>query len=516
MFIWPISWSASTQATDNFLVAARALFICTALYAGALLWIAPHPPLTDLPQQAGQVALLHELIGHTSPWQAVVRTNFLTPYLIGYGLALPLTYIMPVAAALKLVLTIAYYAFVFFCTLLRKRFGADERLDWLFIPSFFGYAFSWGFYTYLVAAPLGLLFILIVHGYAAAPTFRKGTAVLLTAVALFFSHALVFLFACGIGVGIIAIRQKQLARFLPAMLPFVPLAIICVVYVIVSKERDPLLALETFAPTGWYWNRARVYSFLLFSWFTERRDIIFVLASLAMLAAPWLMRDRINRRDPSVAVPLAAVVFVWLAVPSVAMKTFLLYERFALYLLPAYALIFTAPGASSRKDSRGRDALIQLMMMAICWAFLGLQTVRMHRFAVESAPFETLLSLAEPGQRALGLVFDANSAAFDTRNAYRHFPVWYQAERHGFVDFNFAWFLPQIVRFKPDQLPAVQPGFDDTFEFDWKKHNGRQYRYFFVRNTQPLPAGFVDNGECDVALVRKVEDWSLYERRACR
>jgi hypothetical protein len=151
-----------------------------------------------------------------------------------------------------------------------------------------------------------------------------------------------------------------------------------------------------------------------------------------------------------------------------------------------------------------------------CWGFLGAQTARLHRFAIESASFETLLANTEPEERALSLVFDESSPAYITPMAYRHYPAWYQAERHGFVDFNFAWFLPQIVRFKPDRLPAVTPGFfEDTKQFDWKTNNGRLYRYFFVRNTQALPAGFFANDECDVVLVRKVDEWSLYERRRC-
>ncbi len=46
------------------------LFICTVLLAGALFWIAPRPPMGDLPQHAGQVALWRDLIKGTSPWQA--------------------------------------------------------------------------------------------------------------------------------------------------------------------------------------------------------------------------------------------------------------------------------------------------------------------------------------------------------------------------------------------------------------------------------------------------------------
>jgi len=51
--------------------------------------------------------------------------------------------------------------------------------------------------------------------------------------------------------------------------------------------------------------------------------------------------------------------------------------------------------------------------------------------------------------------------------------------------------------------------------FDWHKVDARLYRYFFVRHTKPLPAHLFDNDECDVALVKTVPNWSLYERRSC-
>ena len=146
--------------------AVRLAFLVTVLYAGAMFWIAPHPPMADLPQHAGQVAIWRDLLLGQSPWQQMLRINYFTPYLIGYGLALPLSFVMPVVAAFKLMLMLAYYAFVLCCVLLRRRFDGDERLDWLFIPGFFGLSFIWGNFTFLVAAPVGLFFVLLADRYA--------------------------------------------------------------------------------------------------------------------------------------------------------------------------------------------------------------------------------------------------------------------------------------------------------------------------------------------------------------
>ena len=95
--------------------------------------------------------------------------------------------------------------------------------------------------------------------------------------------------------------------------------------------------------------------------------------------------------------------------------------------------------------------------------------------------------------------------------------LWYQAEQHGFVDLNFASFVPQIVRFRPGTPPLGPLALEhDPGGFEWKKDNGRQYRYFFVHKVGPSPANFFANSECDVALVTQEGEWSLYEQRSCR
>jgi hypothetical protein len=71
-----------------------------------------------------------------------------------------------------------------------------------------------------------------------------------------------------------------------------------------------------------------------------------------------------------------------------------------------------------------------------------------------------VLDSVQPGQRALALVFDPGSEAARNPYVYQHYASWYQAERQGLVDFNFAWFPPQIVRFRTGHLPSVGTGFD--------------------------------------------------------
>ncbi|MBC8726244.1 hypothetical protein F6X37_33350 [Paraburkholderia sp. 31.1] len=505
----------------------RVLFIVTVLYGGALFWIAPRPPLVDLPQHAGQVMLLRDLLEHTSPWQNLVQLNLLTPYLVGYGLALPLTYLMPIGAALNCVLMLAYFAFVASCVGFRRYLGGDPRLDWLFVPGFFGFAFMWGFYTFLVATPLGILFMWLSHDYAKATSVRKGVWMLVAGTALFFCHGLVFLLAMAVGVGFVLFKQKTFVRKILALAPFVPLGVLCIAYMVWSRATDPLLGqtvpgVDVFK---WGFDLQRVLSLPVYVWGMNKSAAVYLPLVALMFAAPWLWRNRINP-DRSVIVPMLAVAFVWFVVPGTALKTAYLYHRFALFLLPAYALMFCAPqtpanGARRASSGSNRGALpgvaVQALIIAGCWIFFADQTVRLHRFAVENAPLDELLSRTEPDQRALSLIFDRASPAYRSPAAYEHQSLWYQAEKHGFVDPNFATYVPQIARFRPGMMPMAPLTLEhDPAGFEWNKDNGRLYRYFFVRKEGPLPKDFFANGECDVALVMHEGEWSLYERRNCR
>ena len=159
---------------------------------------------------------------------------------------------------------------------------------------------------------------------------------------------------------------------------------------------------------------------------------------------------------------------------------------------------------------------VQVLLALLCWIFLIMQTLHIDRFARESRDFEAVRITAEPGQRALALVFDAASAASHNPWAYLHYPLWYQAENKGFVDFNFAWSKAQIVRFRSDRLPAIQTDFSmGPGAFNWTQHEGWRYRYFFVRNTKPLPADLFKNDQCQVDLVRSAGNWSLFEASRC-
>ena len=495
----------------------RAAFAATVLLAGATFWLVPRLPMSDLPQHAAQVALWHDLLTGASKWQPLLYLNYFTPYLVGEGAALALSFVLPVSAALKAVLFLAYLGFVASCMALRVRFGGDRRLDWLFVPGYFGYACALGLYTFLVAAPLGVLFMVLAHRYASRPSPAAGALLCLADVVLFFSHGLVFLFANTIGGLFLLLSVRSWPRLLPAALPYVGAGLLCVVYALVQMRGDTAFTVETYK-SGWYWDLTRL-DFVAFTTggpVGRRFNADWAMGALVVLAlgAPLALGARFNRSDRNAYVPLAITCLIWLAAPMAALNFGALYPRFAIFLLPAWAFVFTPPAAGRER----RDLAGALWLPILCWAFLVVRCEQLIAFGKESETFEDVLAAAEPGARAVALIFDPLSPAAGDVVAYFHFPLWYQAEKGGLVDYNFAGTPAQIVRYRPDSLPATFLTPNWTWrrpeDLDWARDE-TTYRYYFVRSIRPLPDGFFPGGRCAPALVKSSGPWSLFENVSC-
>ncbi|KQP11881.1 hypothetical protein [Pseudorhodoferax sp. Leaf267] len=484
-------------------------FLCLGL--GLLtIWLSPQPPMIDLPQHAGQLRLLRDLLLGTSPWADLLEINLWTPYFIAFGLALPLSLVLPMAVALQLVMSGAYIAFVFFCIKLRRAFGAPAALDWLFLFSFFGFAFRWGFLTFQVAAPLGLTFILACLRHARVPTLQRGLGLGVLGVVVMLSHGLVFLYVVGVGLVLMAQHARSLRAGLARAWPLLLLLLLCAVYSVLRAQADARYAIPPTVPAV-NWHAGLRHEHLFYSFGTGWNGVFALVATVA-LAAPWLAGYRIPLQPRRIALaPLAVLLPVLLFVPSFAMEISLLYQRFALFLFPAYAWAFAAaPQRAVRRWPVGALALASVLVLLANagWSW---------RFGRESADFRAVVARIAPGQRALALVLESTTEVGPTPDftPYVHFASWYQAEQGGLVDLNFAVAPPQIVRFRPDRVPPLPLAFAwRPMEFDWKRHDADRYRYFFVRRGPAQAAPDFAGARCMPRLIVEEGRWSVYERVA--
>lgn len=156
----------------------------------APIWTVSFPPATDLPQHLSQIFLLEETLTGTRPELTI--TPWYYPNTLVYGLLLAFWQITdPITVGRLTVSTLAglwVFSSYFLC---RLRHRPIE--NWLIgTPIVFNFIFYWGLLNFLTGWPFFCLFIAI----ASNPSTRQQVPLLtLTALALYFAHALWFLMA---------------------------------------------------------------------------------------------------------------------------------------------------------------------------------------------------------------------------------------------------------------------------------------------------------------------------------
>jgi hypothetical protein len=191
--------------------------------------------------------------------------------------------------------------------------------------------------------------------------------------------------------------------------------------------------------------------------------------------------------------------------------------RFALFAPAAYAWLFSDGGAPEGGVARFARPRLGLLAPALAGVILAQHVVQAARFARETADFDAVMALARPDQRALGLVLDKASAANVTPQVYWHFPLWYQAEKGGLADPSFAAGPPSIIRYRRNPLALADAADlnDHPDRFDWRRNDGGQWTYFFVRDTRPIPPTLFAGADCPPVLVGARGTWSLFQRQPC-
>ena len=509
----PVSRTVA-DASFRLLQGERLLFVIAALCAAGMMWLAPRLPMIDLPQHAAQVALWRDLLLGQSPWSDLVRINLYTPYLIGYGLMLPLSMVFSMEVTTRLVLTVAFLAFVVVCTALRRQLGADRRLDWLFLLSFFGMCWKWGFFTFLVSSPVFLLFLLLALRQSQDPAPRRNLALVATGTVMLFSHGLLFLGACFIG-GLVMLEQvwAQRGRAVGArFLPYVVLFAIMIAFRLATQQLEGAISNNGFDYGTPIWERPKV-------WLTHISDAedydnfgILQVVTLLALLAPLYFGARPNTRPAFVM--LGGLMVILCLVPAYAFETGGIFNRFVLFLPPFIAFCCRAPDTHAVPGWRGTAAVATL---ALSVSFvLATQAGRIAAFARESKTFDTVMEAAQPGKRALALILDEISPAAVNERAYGHWVLWYQAAKHAFVDFNFAFFPPQVIRFRKDHWPVRDEKYTQAVgTYAWEEKFITQYTYVFVRGTAEKVELVKGMSPCPLATIASDGPWFLLERGAC-
>ena len=85
-----------------------------------------------------------------------------------------------------------------------------------------------------------------------------------------------------------------------------------------------------------------------------------------------------------------------------------------------------------------------------------------------------------------------------------------QAKGRGIVDFNFANFISQMVRYRRCTTRMTDELGWDPAEFDWQANGGERYDYFIVRSRSDISEEIFKEQRDSVELVTRSGWWWLY------
>ena len=500
------------------------LFLLACVVSVLPVWLPRFPPMVDLPQHAAQIALFLNLQDANFPFAHLFDTHLFTPYLFGYSLIAVFTPWLGVVAASKLVISVALAVFPLATRYFLRAASADPYLAWFVFPALYGFSYQWGFINFIVAAPIGLLFLSLVWRQKRQTNLRSALLMTCMLYLLFFSHVLILALFGGIAAIYWWCSAERIKEFLHLAWPLATPLPLLIAWVAVTQGH-PMSKLPIEWDLSWFSTIDSYYVFMA-SWITPeqagwgrvngfiprllgvRPSIIMTIFGVMLFLLPLLAGYRMTTSRTRL-IPLGVIVAVLLFSPSLFFGVAFVFQRFTFLALPFFLLALDAPRVVTRRYQQLLGGLAPI----IAFSWIALMANHALQFHKEAEGFDTILAKMVPGKRALSMIFERDDG-HSIAPTFVHFAAWYSALKNGVTDPSFAITQVQPITYRPDQRPTVRTQGFEWFpqKFDWQYHAGRQYDYFVAR--APIDHGvfLFREATCSIELVAQAGHWWLYHR----
>ena len=454
-------------------------------------------PMVDLPQHAAQIAAwLH--------WEdPAYRThelelNFRTPYLLAYPLARLFAPLFGVVGALKLVIALGLVAHVAAFAHLVRRLGHDPWLSLLGVPTALGYAFCFGFVSFLVAVPLVVLAIAQALRHAERPTPRTGLVLAGLLSLTLLAHGIALALAV---VAVAPLLLRGGGRFVARVLPLAPPGIFAGAWLL------PGTSTSRIGDTYWSLGLDRIVELPGMLVGIGSADGAAFAAGLSLLFGAASLVGTPSHR-PERLVPISLTLAGFLAFPALFRGVGPLSPRFVVLVIPGLLLAFE-PRAAEAKRSRARIGRAALAALSTGWVVVWL--ARLPAYNRETAGVHALIAGMQTGLRIRPIVFERESEAYPGVPALLHLPAYYQVTKGGTQGYSFAMYPISVVRYRVGVPPRMRGGAEWRPEnFDWRRERD-VYDSFIVHSTSDRTRALFGSTP-GVVLDARHGDWWAYGR----
>ena len=478
------------------------LFYVAVAVIAAFCLVFRYLPMVDLPQHYAMVSIFTHYRDPAYGFDQrytfdLLGRPYATVYLLGAGLAK----VMPLAAAMRIVVAA--------CTVLpvvgvRALLAATDRpraLALLAVPFAFGSLWFWGFLNFIAGTGLLLVALAFVVRLAREPTRRRAIALGLLSLLILVTHvhgmfmliALAPVFAWGFR------RDEALVRpVVRAVVPILPAAIGTAAFVLVTWSQ----ATGTWERLDMSLvDRMRAFPDFLAAGLPAPWPLLAcgVLAAAVVLAVALRTASPPRREFVALALAFAGQVLLYFVLPVntptatyVSARHALLIVLFGLPLLP-----------------RARLAWAQIAYGALfAAAGLAFAFAQVAQFDREARTFDPILAVMKPNKRVAPLIFEKGSPYVSPMTfPYLHFAAYYQARSGGDLARTFAvvWNVP--VRYRADYQRHEVP---EKVEWDPRLFSpSRDLPYFDYLLIRGLD--FTPRSDSGLVVVAKSGPWTLIE-----
>lgn len=522
---WPKRAVRSIAKSKSAAVLGVACVAVTLYVVIAPLASAHYPPITDLPFHAAHSSILRH---YWDPaWhfhEQFVLRPIAVPYMLHYGLGALLMLVLPTVTAVKAATAILLLMMPAGMALLLHGMRRSPMGALLSLPFVYCALSHWGFVSFvaalgLFAAAVGLAMLTVEK-----PTALRSIGLAISLVLLFFSH--IFRFPMGIAavIGAAIFLYPATRRFWPIVPPMVPSLVLFAIWLVVRpptlETGQILLRLDL--------ERRKEILGLVFDGFTDAAEgeSLGVFAKVAAvvvivsLAAHLRRARRVNRTGREVELRLAA----WLVVAACTLVFLGLFFTLPMqigtwwYVYPREITAAAFLGVALLPGLPRAIWIRAPMVIAIAVVSLGYGRFVASKYAEfdrQTADFREITSKLPQAPRLLYLIYD-HAGSTRTVTPFVHLPAWSQAERGGFLSFNFIGFGAAPIAFRaPDDPSAVLPP-KVPLRWEWNAHpfkvleHGAFFDWFLVRARSAPDAYFYDDP--DIEPVAHAGKWWLYQR----
>ena len=485
--------------------AASWLTLAAIVVLGLPTLVFSYLPMTDLPQHLAIASILEHhgdpSFGFATHYSVDV---FHTPYLLPYALMLAFGKLMPLTAAMHVVVFLSVIAYPVGVLLLLRAAGKPSWLALLALPLVYNRALFWGFINFNLSIGLAIA----AFAFAIDPRrsrLRTAVQVVLVAASIL-SHiyglamliGLVGLYAvCG---GYRVLRERVWS--------LVPIVVGVALWAWTSRESHGYG--ETIVPG--LGQRIRELPSSILGGYQDASEGFVLLVLVAAVLALTVHTIPVTRARLRAATPVertcwgffVANLLLYFVLPQATWTAKFIHFRHAFLALALLPVAATATFTRMRMLRFALPAIAAGVTVLSTWGHLAL-------FDQEAGRFGEVVDALPMNPKVVSLVFDVDGGIMAT-HPYMHFAAYAQAEKGGLISFTFPdvfWNLP-VIRNPRSPAPHTPEGFEWNPRLYNERAFGHYYDYALVR--LPTAGTLASSPAFPFEPIKLAPPWQLYQR----